>query len=514
MKFTTKIFWCQMNYTDSARVKAVLQNLWYEYTKNIEEAELVIFVTCSVRQKAEDKITWFIKEIPSNKKIWITGCMSQHYLRTSKILKKFFWQKTIPDNMKVWNFIDSLYKPNLLEKYAVVWFENIDKVNQKLENWTKIIPVNHCFNPFFYNLHKKFENIELVFRIDDTWLLPIILKAQKNAGSGLFFEILDKQNNDFYDEYTDIIPQATTMIGNSKNMNQNVKIQKSAFVPISTWCSQFCHYCIVPFSRWLERHFSKEKVLKEVKFYLDQWVEEITLLGQIVNKHPQFVEIIKEILSLRSNLKRLRYTSPYPTYYSQELFDLHQNEPRLCPHIHIPVQSWSNKILKLMNRWYTVEEFKQMIDQIYNLKRKINITTDIIVWYSNETDGDFEQTLDLVRYCRFTQIFIWKYSVRPWTYASNYLQDNISQKQKEQRFEVLDKLFRQIAKEENQQEIWNQTLVMITTINWNIAKWYTENMKNITLNIKKNSDDIVVWDFVRVKIIGLINELMLEGEIL
>jgi tRNA-2-methylthio-N6-dimethylallyladenosine synthase len=121
--------------------------------------------------------------------------------------------------------------------------------------------------------------------------------------------------------------------------------------------------------------------------------------------------IIKEVLKL-PGVERLRYTSPYPSYYNQELFNLHETEPKLCPHIHIPVQSGSNNILKKMFRGYSVETFKTFIDQIQSLKRDISITTDIIVGFPGETEEDFAETLALVKYAKFDVIYIGIYSPR------------------------------------------------------------------------------------------------------
>lgn len=138
----------------------------------------------------------------------------------------------------------------------------------------------------------------------------------------------------------------------------------TAYVPISTGCNQFCAYCIVPYARGLEKYFPVEQIVKEVQMHLDRGAQEIVLLGQIVNKHPQFLEIIKRILALGKDssadchvprndgrgLKWLRYTSPYPTYYSKELLKLHEKEEKLCPHIHMPLQSGSDSVLKRMFR--------------------------------------------------------------------------------------------------------------------------------------------------------------------
>ena len=135
-------------------------------------------------------------------------------------------------------------------------------------------------------------------------------------------------------------------------------------------------------------------------------------MGQIVNKHPDFVTIIQNILQI-PGLEWLRYTSPYPTYYTPELLALHEKEEKLCPHIHMPLQSGSDSILKKMFRGYTVQQAKTFIDNIRNLKRDISITTDIIVGFPGETDEDFQQTLELVQYGKFDMIYIGIYSPRP-----------------------------------------------------------------------------------------------------
>lgn len=139
---------------------------------------------------------------------------------------------------------------------------------------------------------------------------------------------------------------------------------KTAYVPISTGCSQFCAFCIVPYARGLEKHLPVDDIIREVKHHIDAGVQEITLLGQIVNKHPHFVEICRRILDLPGDLQWLRYTSPYPTYYSDELLALHEQEERMCPHIHMPLQSGSSRVLKKMFRGYNREQFIEFVDKI------------------------------------------------------------------------------------------------------------------------------------------------------
>jgi len=233
--------------------------------------------------------------------------------------------------------------------------------NLKKSDKGELVGINHSFNPLLHNLSQKWTNIELFFRIDDTGFLPLMLQK-------LGYEV--RYDRELTNEYSTIVPEGINSSMNAHN--------KTAYIPISTGCNQFCAYCIVPFARGLERWFPVEQIVKEAKIHLANGVKEIVLLGQIVNKHPDFLTIVKEVLKLEG-LEWLRYTSPYPTYYSDELLALHETEPKLCPHIHIPFQSGSNAVLKKMFRGYSAEQCYAFIDKIRSLKRPISITTDIIL---------------------------------------------------------------------------------------------------------------------------------------
>jgi tRNA-2-methylthio-N6-dimethylallyladenosine synthase len=374
-----------MNYSDSARIKAVLLNCGFSYSETEEKADIIIFDTCSVRQKAEDKITGKLQDIPSSKKIWLTGCMVQH---------------------------------------------NLKKTPTPVE-----LPINEDFNPLFHKLHQTYPHLELFFRIDDVGKLPLILE---NMGyKNLHYD------RELVNEYEKIIPN------DNPSMNAH---NASAYIPISTGCNQFCAYCIVPFARGLERNFPPEHIINEAKLHLANGAKEITLLGQIVNKHPDFLQILKELLKL-DELERLRYTSPYPTYYSPELLALHENEKKLCPHIHIPFQSGSSAVLKKMFRGYTAEECYTFIDKIKKLNRNISITTDMIIGFPGETDEDFADSLKLVDYGKFDMIYMGIYSPRPGTFADKQYADDLPYAVKHARRKQMNELLKQISKENNKKEI-------------------------------------------------------------
>jgi tRNA-2-methylthio-N6-dimethylallyladenosine synthase len=213
----------------------------------------------------------------------------------------------------------------------------------------------------------------------------------------------------------------------------------------------------------LEKYFPIDQIVQEAKIHIENGAEEIVLLGQIVNKHPDFITIIKEILKLKG-LKRLRYTSPYPTYYSKELLALHEKEAKLCPHIHIPLQSGSDSVLKRMFRGYTVEQAKQFVDSIKKLKRDISITTDIIVGFPDETEEDFQETLELISYGAFDMIYIGIYSPRPGTLATKNYPDNISRAVKRDRRNRLNDLLKDISRKNNEKEIGKKKEILINKI--------------------------------------------------
>lgn len=370
--------------------------------------------------------------------------------------------------------------------------------------------INHAFNPMFNNIHKSWQNVELFFRIDDTGFLPLMMQR---LGYDVHFD------GELTNEYTAIIPQST-------NMNTDIS-QISAFIPISTGCSQFCAFCIVPYARGVEKYLDVEQIVAEAKHHIDHGIQEITLLGQIVNKHPRFVEICQRILDLAGGLRWLRYTSPYPTFYDKWLLDLHASDPRMCPHIHMPLQSGSDRMLKKMFRGYTSGQFREFVDQIRAIEtshgRKISITSDVIVWFCDETDEDFQQTLDLVEYAKFDMIYIGKYSTRPGTYAARRYEDDVPQEIKDERRDRLNALLRKISSDNNHVEIGKRKTVLVTKIvrqSGSQTVWqysgYTEDMKHIVFSLPKNvsrEKELQVGQFVDVHMTDG-ESFMLRGEVM
>ena len=251
--------------------------------------------------------------------------------------------------------------------------------------------------------------------------------------------------------YRDVIPQR---IGGN---------HVSGFVSIMRGCNNFCHYCIVPFTRGRERSRDVESILREVKDLHDKGFKEVTLLGQNVNsygllpngKRPEngtsFAELLRKVAESVPDM-RVRFTTSNPEDMTEDILQAIADEPNLCDHIHFPAQSGSDKVLKLMNRKYTREKYMKTIDAIHRIIPDCGITTDVFVGYHDETEEDFQQTLSLMKEVGFDSAFMFKYSERPGTYAAEHLPDNISEEEKIRRLNELISLQTQISAEQNKKD--------------------------------------------------------------
>ena len=250
----------------------------------------------------------------------------------------------------------------------------------------------------------------------------------------------------------------------------------SGFVSIMRGCNNFCHYCIVPYTRGRERSRDVESILAEVRDLHDKGFKEVTLLGQNVNSYgllpngrrPEngviieeeggkelhvcsFAELLKRVAQAVPDM-RVRFTTSNPEDMSEDILHAIAEEPNLCNHIHFPAQSGSNSTLKLMNRKYTREDYLEKVAAIRRIIPDCGLTTDIFVGYHNESEDDFEQTMSLVREVGFDSAFMFKYSERPGTYAAKHLPDNISEKEKVCRLNKLIHLQTAISSEQNKKD--------------------------------------------------------------
>lgn len=264
--------------------------------------------------------------------------------------------------------------------------------------------------------------------------------------------------------YRDVLP---TRIGGN---------HVSGFVSIMRGCNNFCHYCIVPYTRGRERSRDVESILAEVRDLHDRGFKEVTLLGQNVNsygllpngKRPEngiiieeeggkelyvcsFAELLRKVAEAVPDM-RVRFTTSNPEDMTEDILHAIADEPNLCSHIHFPAQSGSSKVLRDMNRKYTREEYLAKVDAIRRIIPDCGLTTDIFVGYHDETEEDFQQTLSLMKTVRFDSAFMFKYSERPGTYAAKHLPDNVSEEEKIRRLNELISLQTQISAERNKED--------------------------------------------------------------
>ena len=251
--------------------------------------------------------------------------------------------------------------------------------------------------------------------------------------------------------YKDIVPQR---IGLGHKIG--------GFVSIMRGCNNFCHYCIVPYTRGRERSRDVESILKEVRDLRDRGFKEVTLLGQNVNSYrsqesgdwsleTDFPALLRRVAEEAPKM-RIRFTTSHPKDMSDETLKVITEMPNVCKHIHLPVQSGSDRILKLMNRKYTREWYLDRVAAIHRIIPDCGLSTDIFVGYHSETEEDHQQSLDLMREVGYDSAFMFKYSERPGTYASKHLPDNVPEEEKIRRLNELIALQTEISAQQNKKD--------------------------------------------------------------
>ena len=205
---------------------------------------------------------------------------------------------------------------------------------------------------------------------------------------------------------------------------KSVKTKPSSFVPIQQGCNMNCSYCIVPKTRGAQQNRPLISIIEEINEAVNSGTKEIFLLGQIVNSYRDktsgetFTDLLKDINSIKG-VERIRFMSPHPTFFNDELIQCFSTLDKLCPAIHLPIQSGSNYILKQMHRAYTCERILEIVQKLRSIQPKISISTDIIVGYPGESESDFAKTVELFDIIKFDMAYIFKYSPRPTTLAAH-----------------------------------------------------------------------------------------------
>ncbi len=422
MQYHVIVYGCQMNISDAERVSAVLESIKYKRTPDINRADLIVVVMCSIRQSAVNRVQGLMQKFEEMKKkkptlkTILTGC----------VLKK----------------------------------------DRKL----------------------FIEGFNYVIDIKGIGQLPILLSEMMN------FSI--SREKFITERYLDITPKHSSKF--------------SASVPIMTGCNNFCAYCVVPYARGREISRPAQDIVQEIKGLTKpissrlRGAREIWLLGQNVNSYKDpstssgqvinFPALLKLINNIPGNFW-IRFTSSHPKDFTNEVIDTIAIGEKITPYLNLPIQSGDDKILKLMNRHYTVADYKNKIKKLREKIPGICLSTDIIVGFPGETKKQFNNTIKLFQEMKYDMAYISKYSPRPGT-AATKLKDNVSIIEKKRREKVLNDILKQTALENNKKYIGKINTVLID--GKDKGDWIGKNKHYKTVRIKCNKN--LLGKFIKVKI--------------
>lgn len=393
---------CQMNVRDSEKLTGILEEIGYT-SSDSEDADLVIYNTCTVRENANRKVYGHLgimkhdKETHPDKMIGLCGCMMQEPDVVATIQKKY-------------RFVDMVFGTHNVFKLAEIYCNRIEAGGQVVDIW---------------------KDTNLV--VED---LPVKKEFPFKSGVNIMFG-----------------------------------------------CNNFCTYCIVPYVRGRERSRQPEDIIREVKRLSEEGVKEIMLLGQNVNSYGKtlekpitFAELLQKVTEV-DGIERVRFMTSHPKDLSDELIEVMAESKKICPHLHLPLQSGSSRVLKEMNRRYTKESYLALVDRIREKLPDISLTTDIIVGFPGETEEDFLETMDVVGKVGYDSAFTFIYSKRSGTPAAAK-EDQVPEEVVKDRFDRLLAQVQEIARERSSRFEGTVQEVLVESVNDQDASLVTGRMGN------------------------------------
>jgi len=428
--FYLETFGCQMNVHDSEKVVGTLIQEGYRQVESVEHADLILYNTCSIRDKAEQKVFHRLADYKKlqaqGKKFGVLGCVAQ---------------------------------------------QEGDKIFDRAPHVSLV-----CGSASYTKLPEMLVTLEGKSAgsdsdVDTLPLLPAAAEGARPSTSDLIrITGLDDRQTDkcFETEFT-------------SRLNPH-----RGYITIIEGCDKFCAYCVVPFTRGKERSRTSQSVLHEARQMADLGYTEIQLLGQNVNSYrdpdgkKSFAELLAAVGEV-PGIRRVRFTTSHPRDFGRDIVEAIDAVPSLCDHVHLPVQSGSTRVLDAMQRLYTRDQYLERINWMKSAKREISITTDVIVGFPGETEAEFEQTLDLLDDVGYDSVFSFKYSARPNTPALS-LVDAIPEAEKSRRLEVLMAKQREIQIAHYKKFIGRQVQVMVEGRNEARNQWIGRTSQNKTLN--------------------------------
>jgi len=428
--FYLETFGCQMNVHDSEKVIGTLVHEGYRQVETVEQADLILYNTCSIRDKAEQKVFHrladYKKLLSKGKKFGVLGCVAQQ--EGEKIFER---------------------APHVSLVCGSASYRNLPQMLAQLDNHS---PESRVPSP------------ELQHSLENT--------RDSRLGTHSLVRItgLDDRETDecFETEFT-----ART------NPHRG-------YITIIEGCDKFCAYCVVPFTRGKERSRTSDSVLAEARQMADLGYTEVQLLGQNVNSYKDttgkrsFAELLAAVGEV-PGIRRVRFTTSHPRDFGRDIIDAIDAVPALCDHVHLPVQSGSDRMLNAMQRLYTREQYMERIAWMKSAKREISITSDMIVGFPGETEEDFAETLSLLEEVRYDSVFTFKYSPRPNT-PSLALDDAVPDEEKSRRLDLLMTKQKEIQSASYKRYIGTTLEVMVEGRNEARNQWIGRTSQNKTLN--------------------------------
>jgi len=467
MRYNLVTLGCQMNKSDSERFRTVIEGMGYQWTNDEEEASLLGVLACSVRQKSIDKVfsriyKWNRWKNSKNLITFLSGCILK--ADEEKFLKLFDL---------VFNINDLHNLPEMISHYGIV------------------TPVNKSASR---------EN------------RPYLIDHNNN-------KIKSRQHN--FDEEKPGLSRPEEKIRDFWNISPSYLSLFEAFIPIQNGCDKFCTFCAVPYTRGREISRPSAEILDEIKYLVNNGYKTITLLGQNVNSYGldkkgdeiSFTQLLKSIGEFgRSSGKDfwVYFTSPHPRDMTTEVIEAIVEYRCLANHIHLPLQSGDNSVLKKMNRNHTVEQYREIIELARERLPGVTIFTDIIVGFTGETEEQFENTRKIMEELKFNMAYIAKYSPRPGAVSSRW-PDNIPVEIKKQRLNILTCELKKHSSIYNKELIDNKINMLVTGTDRKPG--YLSGITEGKLIVRFKSDDIsLIGSFVYVTI-NSAAEFAAEGEL-
>ena len=407
-KYFLRTYGCQMNVHDSEEIKAILENIGYTETDELEDSDIVVLNTCAIRENAHDKVFGYLgrcKHLKATTKkdliVCIGGCMAQEEVVVNELKTKH-------------PYVDIIFGTHNIHELATM-IKNVGKERQDIK----------------------------VYSIE-----------------GNVYENIDYKRDS--------------------------KI--TAWVNIMYGCDKFCTYCIVPYTRGKQRSRRACEIVREVEKLVSEGYQEVTLLGQNVNAYGKDLENEMTFAGLleavaKTNIPRVRFVTSHPWDFTDEMITAIAKYPNIMPYIHLPLQSGSSRILKLMGRRYTKEEYLELFDKMKKKIPGVAISTDIIVGFPGETESDFTETLEVVKHCKYDGAYTFIFSPRVGTPAAS-MPDDTPLKEKEDRLHRLNELVNSYSLENNQKLLNKTVPVLIQGISEkgsNKVYGYTDTMKLVNV---------------------------------